>query len=106
MLNVSNLLDRTSKTVSSVAAISLGLAVIAVSAVVVKENFKELFGKRIKAIVCIKKHSREENNVTPAEGRNSKGQFIKKGNKKTVSKEAGMDVKDPNSDKLNLETVE
>lgn len=51
-LKVNDLLAKTGKTVSSLAAISLGLAIIAVSSVVIKDNMKELLSvKRIKAKV-------------------------------------------------------
>ena len=56
MLKVNDLLDRTSKTVSSIAAISLGLAVIAVSSVIVKENLKSFLSlRKIKTyVICVK----------------------------------------------------
>lgn len=80
MLKVNELLDRTSKTVSSVAAISLGLAVIAVSAVVVKENLRELLClRKIKAhVICVKSSNDADNNekkvqkVTPKKGSSKK----------------------------------
>lgn len=55
-LKVNDLLAKTGKTVSSLAAISLGLAIIAVSSVVIKDNMKELLSvKRIKAkVICIR----------------------------------------------------
>lgn len=63
-LKVNDLLAKTSKTVSSLAAISLGLAIIAVSSVVIKDNIKELLSiKKIKAkVICIREkvHHKEE----------------------------------------------
>lgn len=88
MLKVNELLDRTSKTVSSIAAISLGLAVIAVSAVVVKENLRELLClKKIKAhVICVKssddvpeEHIEKETRKSPKKG----------SSKKSVSKPVG-----------------
>ena len=64
MLKVNELFDRTSKVVSSVAAVSLALAVITVSAVVIKENIKDLLHlRKIKAhVICVRSHSDEEEN--------------------------------------------
>ena len=85
MLKVNELLDRTSKTVSSIAAISLGLAVIAVSAVVVKENLKNLLSlRKIKAhVICVKSSGDvpEEHVEKETEKTSKKGS-----SKKTVSK--------------------
>lgn len=81
MLKVNELLDKTSKTVSSVAAISLGLAVIAISAVVVKENVKDLLHlRKIKAhVICVKssnyipeEHAEKETQKSPKKGSSKK----------------------------------
>lgn len=86
MLKVNELLDRTSKTVSSIAAISLGLAVIAVSAVVVKENLKDFFRlRKIKArVICLK--SSDEPNAEPIEKETQKTTPKKGSSKKNSSK--------------------
>lgn len=88
MLKVNELLDRTSKTVSSVAAISLGLAVIAVSAVVVKENLRELLClRKIKAhVICVK--SSDEQSAEPVEKETQKTTPKKGSSKKNASKPA------------------
>lgn len=58
MLKLNETLNGANKVVSSVAGISLGLAVIAISAAVIKENVVSLFPKRKRGIkihaVCIK----------------------------------------------------
>lgn len=82
MLKVNDLLDRTSKTVSSIAAISLGLAVIAVSSVIVKENLKSFLSlRKIKThVICVK--SSEDDLVKEAPKTSTK----KAGSKKVISK--------------------
>lgn len=82
MLKVNDLLDKTSKTVSSIAAISLSLAVIAVSSVVVKENLKELLSlRKIKAhVICVK--SVKEDAIKDKEASNA---TLKKASSKKVS---------------------
>lgn len=86
MLKVNELLDRTSKTVSSIAAISLCLAVITVSSVVIKENLKDLLSlRKIKArIICVK--SSDEPSVEHVEKETQKTTCKKGGSKKDVSK--------------------
>lgn len=88
MLKVNDLLDRTSKTVSSIAAISLSLAVIAVSSVVVKENLKDLLSlRRIKAhVICVK--SSDEPSAEPVEKETQKTTPKKGSSKKNTSKPA------------------
>ena len=92
MLKVNELLDRTSKTVSSVAAISLGLAVIAVSAVVVKENLRELLClRKIKAhVICVK--SSHDDSADNSEKEVQKTTPKKGGSKKNASKPVVADV--------------
>ena len=82
MLKVNELLDRTSKTVSSIAAISLGLAVIAVSSVIVKENLKRFLSlRKIKThVICVK--SSEDDSNKEAKKTSTK----KAGSKKVSSK--------------------
>lgn len=67
MLKVNELLDRTSKTIGSVAGISLSLAVIAIAAAVIKDNVNSLFPKRKLRIhaVCIKKSEPKVQEVVP-----------------------------------------
>lgn len=86
MLKVHELLDRTSKVVSSVAAISLSLAVIAVSAVVVKENVKDLLRlKKVRAhVICINPLSDTE---TQVKKESSKKGGSKKGGSKSAATE-------------------
>ena len=110
MFKINDALDRTGKIVSSIATIALGMAVISFAAKVTKDNCKALFGKRIKAIVCIKKHVEEKHSDDNSEkpvngkGRNSKGQFTKK--TKKIATEAGMDAQLPSNDEPKLESVE
>lgn len=97
MLKINDLLDKTSKTVSSVAVITLGLAIIAGSAVSIKENVKALFGRRLKAVICVKKHDPAEEHEEKDASKSSK----KQSSKKPVSKNEKPDLKEPK-----LETVE
>ena len=96
MLKVNELLDNTSKTVSSVAAISLGLAVIAVSAVVVKENLRELLCfRKIKAhVICLKSsHDNATNNREKEAGKTTlKKSSTKKNASKPVAPATGEDI--------------
>ena len=82
MLKVNELLDRTSKTVSSIAAISLGLAVIAVSSVIVKENLKRFLSlRKIKTrVICVKSSEDDSNKEA------TKTSTKKAGSKKVSSK--------------------
>lgn len=82
MLKVNELLDRTSKTVSSIAAISLGLAVIAVSSVIVKENLKRFLSlRKIKTrVICVKSSEDDSNKEA------TKTSTKKEGSKKVSSK--------------------
>ena len=82
MLKVNELLDRTSKTVSSIAAISLGLAVIAVSSVIVKENLKSFLSlRKIKTrVICVKSSEDDSNKEV------TKTSTKKAGSKKVSSK--------------------
>ncbi len=86
MLKVNELLDRTSKTVSSIAAISLGLAVIAVSSVIVKENLKRFLSlRKIKTrVICVK--SSEDDSNKEATKTYTRTYTKKAGSKKVSSK--------------------
>lgn len=62
MLKVNELLDRTSKTISSIASISLGLMVISFSAVIIKENLKSILSlRKIKThVICVESDKEEK----------------------------------------------
>lgn len=62
MLKVNELLDRTSKTISSIASISLGLMVISFSAVIIKENLKNILSlRKIKThVICVETDKEEK----------------------------------------------
>lgn len=101
MLKVNELLDRTGKVISSAAAISLGLAVIAVSAVVVKENVKELLSlRKIKAhVICVKSsgdipEAPKKEAEAPVEKEAPKPAPKKGSSKKSVSEPAPEEVKE------------
>lgn len=82
MLKVNELLDRTSKTISSIASISLSLMIISFSAVIIKENLKNILSlRKIKThVICVK--SSEDDLVKKAPKTSTK----KAGSKKVSSK--------------------
>lgn len=82
MLKVNELLDRSNKIVSSIATISLGLAVITFAAVTIKENAEKLFSrKKVKAhVICVKSSTNipetqveEKQTESPKKGSSKKG---------------------------------
>ena len=62
MLKVNELLDKTSKTIGSIASISLGLMVISFSAVIIKENLKSILSlRKIKThVICVESDKEEK----------------------------------------------
>ena len=62
MLKVNELLDRTGKTIGSIASISLCLMVISFSAVIIKENIKNIFSlRKIKThVICVESDKEKE----------------------------------------------
>ena len=82
MLKVNELLDRTSKTISSIASISLSLMIISFSAVIIKENLKNILSlRKIKThVICVK--SLEDDSNKEAKKTSTK----KEGSKKVSSK--------------------
>lgn len=86
MIKVNELLDRTGKVVGSIAAISLGIAIITVSAVTVKENIKELLHLK-QGKVCFIKFSKKHTEPQADESapKNS-APAPKKSSKKSVEK--------------------
>lgn len=101
MLRFNEILDRTGKVVGSIAAISIGLAVISFSAVVVRDYVKALLPKKEAAeeaagavIICARKEEAPK-------------KTSKKSSKKVVPEMAGVDAKDPESDKApSTESIE
>lgn len=69
MLKVNELLDRTSKTISSIASISLGLMVISFSAVIIKENLKSILSlRKIKThVICVESDKEEKTSEDKSE---------------------------------------
>lgn len=69
MLKVNELLDRTSKTISSIASISLGLMVISFSAVIIKENLKSILSlRKIKThVICVETDKEEKHSEDKSE---------------------------------------
>lgn len=92
MLKINDLLDRTSKIVSSAAAISLGLAVITFAAVAIKENTgKLLSSKKVRAhVICVK--SSDEPSIEPVEKETQKTTPKKGSSKKNTSKPVVTEV--------------
>lgn len=88
MLKVNELLDRSNKIVSSIATISLSLAVITFAAVTIKENAEKLFSrKKVKAhVICVK--SSDEPSAEPVEKETQKTTPKKGSSKKNISKPA------------------
>ena len=88
MLKVNELLDRTSKTIGSIASISLGLMVISFSAVIIKENLKNILSlRKIKThVICVE--SSEDDLVKEAQKTSTKKACSKKvSSKKEQTKE-------------------
>lgn len=83
MLKVNELLDRTSKTIGSIASISLGLMIISFSAVIIKENLKNILSlRKIKThVICVK--SSEDDLVKKASKTSTKKACSKKVSSKT-----------------------
>lgn len=69
MLKVNELLDRTSKTIGSIASISLGLMVISFSAVIIKENLKSILSlRKIKThVICVESDKEEKTSEDKSE---------------------------------------
>ena len=82
MLKVNELLDRTSKTISSIASISLSLMIISFSAVIIKENLKSILSlRKIKThVICVKSSEDDSNKEA------TKTSTKKAGSKKVSSK--------------------
>lgn len=82
MLKVNELLDRTGKTIGSIASISLCLMVISFSAVIIKENLKNILSlRRIKThVICVKSSEDDSNKEA------TKTSTKKAGSKKVSSK--------------------
>ena len=82
MLKVNELLDRTGKTIGSIASISLGLMVISFSAVIIKENLKSILSlRKIKThVICVKSSEDDSNKEA------TKTSTKKAGSKKVSSK--------------------
>ena len=82
MLKVNELLDRTGKTIGSIASISLCLMVISFSAVIIKENLKSILSlRKIKThVICVKSSEDDSNKET------KKTSTKKAGSKKVSSK--------------------
>ena len=82
MLKVNELLDRTGKTIGSIASISLCLMVISFSAVVIKENLKSILSlRKIKThVICVKSSKHDSNKEA------TKTSTKKAGSKKVSSK--------------------
>lgn len=82
MLKVNELLDRTSKTISSIASISLSLMIISFSAVIIKENLKNILSlRKIKThVICVKSSEDDLNKEA------TKTSTKKAGSKKVSSK--------------------
>ena len=69
MLKVNELLDRTSKTISSIASISLSLMIISFSAVIIKENLKNILSlRKIKThVICVESDKEEKTSEDKSE---------------------------------------
>lgn len=69
MLKVNELLDKTSKTIGSIASISLGLMVISFSAVIIKENLKSILSlRKIKThVICVESDKEEKTSEDKSE---------------------------------------
>ena len=82
MLKVNELLDRTGKTIGSIASISLCLMVISFSAVIIKENIKSILSlRKIKThVICVKSSEDDSNKKA------TKNSTKKAGSKKVSSK--------------------
>ena len=82
MLKVNELLDRTSKTIGSIASISLSLMIISFSAVIIKENLKSILSlRKIKThVICVKSSKNDSNKEA------TKTSTKKAGSKKVSSK--------------------
>ena len=89
MLKVNELLDRTSKTIGSIASISLGLMIISFSAVIIKENLKSILSlRKIKThVICVKSSDKEATKTSTKKAGSKKVSSKSEQAKESISKD-------------------